>query len=42
MERQIARLTWQQVQALVPSKIDTVILPVAAFMIVGIIIERYW
>lgn len=28
MERQIARLSWQKVQSLVPSKIDTIILPV--------------
>jgi creatinine amidohydrolase len=28
VERQIARLSWQQVQSLVPAKIDTIILPV--------------
>ena len=36
MERQISRLTWQQVQSLVPSGIDTVILPVGTIEAHGV------
>jgi creatinine amidohydrolase len=36
MERQIARLTWQQVQSSVPSKIDSVILPVGTIEAHGV------
>jgi len=36
MERQIFRLTWQQVQSLVPAQIDTVILPVGTIEAHGV------